>query len=136
MGTTKFRYILPLLSGANPRQAVSRPISIISSKSVPSFRNEQSRRGGGDFGGVGENGMDLTGDLECEKGDCMATNAPSRILKCNSDGGFDEALQRTYLEVVKDYLLPDLCHIYSSFSVHILHFWKLFWIIKLSYRYL
>ncbi len=131
MGTTKFRCILPLLSDANPRQAVSRPISIISSKSLPSFRNEQSRKDGGGLCGVGGNGMDLTGGLECEEGDYMI-NASNRLLKCNSDGGFDEAFQRTYLEVVKDYSLPGLCHVYSSFSVHVLYFWKLFCTIRLS----
>ncbi len=135
MGTTKLSCVLPLLLGANPRQAVSRPISIIASKSVPSFRNIQIYKDEGCLGGVGETGIDLMGDLDCEGGHRMAASTPNSLLKCNSDGRFDEAFQWTYLEVFKDYSFPGLGHIYSSFSVHILHFWKLFSIIKLSYRY-
>eukprot|EP01084_Bolivina_argentea_P158488 276071_1 len=82
---TAFGVVCPPSPDANPRQAVSRPISIISSKSLPSFRNEQSRKDGGGLGGVGGNGMDLTGGLECEEGDYMI-NASNRLLKCNSDG--------------------------------------------------
>ncbi len=61
MVTPKFRLTLPLLLATNPRQAVSRPISIINSKSLPCLRAELTLEGEGLVRVVETRTADLTG---------------------------------------------------------------------------
>ncbi len=88
------RHILPFLSGANPRQAVSRPINILSSKSLPCLRIEQFGEGGG-LAGVEESRRDLMG-LGRGGEDYTTLTPPNAHLRGNSAGGFDETFEPVF----------------------------------------